>query len=165
MDFSIIVAFATKIHNFGSMLQTIDAVSGIGFHLDTVLRTIQLAYTQRFREEGVEISVEQWVFLQRIYNKGGEAPQQELVRLNFRNKATTTRLIQGLVKKGLLAQKRFNGDRKRYNLVLSERGEHLVQQIEPIAKDLRKQAIIGIEPEEWDVFLGILDKVRENYTD
>ena len=84
------------------MLQTIDAVSGIGFHLDMVLRTIQLAYTQRFREVGVEISVEQWVFLQRIHNKGGEAPQRELVRLNFRNKATTSRLIQGLVKKKLL---------------------------------------------------------------
>lgn len=147
------------------MLQTIDAVSGIGFHLDTVLRTIQLAYTQRFREEGVDISVEQWVFLQRIYNKGGEAPQRELVRLNFRNKATTTRLIQGLVKKGLLAQKRFDGDRKRFNLILSEEGESLVKKLQPVAKDLRSRAVEGVEPEDWEVFLHILDKVRSNYTD
>ena len=147
------------------MLQTIDSVSGIGFHLDTVLRTIQLAYTQRFREEGVDISVEQWVFLQRIYNKGGEAPQKELVRLNFRNKATTTRLIQGLVKKGLLAQKRFAGDRKRFNLILSEEGESLVKKLQPVAKGLRSQAVEGVEPEDWEVFLHILDKVRSNYTD
>ncbi len=147
------------------MLQTIDAVSGIGFHLDMVLRTIQLAYTQRFREVGVEISVEQWVFLQRIHNKGGEAPQRELVRLNFRNKATTTRLIQGLVKKELLTQQRFEGDRKRFNLVLTEKGLELVQKLEPIAQELRSQAIAGIDESQWEIFLQILDKVRENYSE
>lgn len=147
------------------MLQTIDAVSGIGFHLDMVLRTIQLAYTQRFREVGVEISVEQWVFLQRIHNKGGEAPQRELVRLNFRNKATTTRLIQGLVKKDLLTQQRFEGDRKRFNLVLTEKGLELVQKLEPIAQELRSQAIAGIDESQWEIFLQILDKVRENYSE
>ena len=147
------------------MLQTVDAVSGIGFHLDTVLRTIQLAYVQRFREAGVDISVEQWVFLQRIYNKGGEAPQRELVRLNFRNKATTSRLIQGLVKKELLAQKRFEGDRKRFNLVLSEKGLALVQKLEPIAQELRTQAIDGVDENDWQIFLAILDKVRANYSE
>ncbi|PQJ15866.1 MarR family winged helix-turn-helix transcriptional regulator [Aureicoccus marinus] len=147
------------------MLQTIDAVSGIGFHLDMVLRTIQLAYTQRFREVGVEISVEQWVFLQRIHNKGGEAPQRELVRLNFRNKATTSRLIQGLVKKELLTQQRFEGDRKRFNLVLTEKGLELVQKLEPIAQELRSQAIAGIDESQWEIFLQILDKVRDNYSE
>lgn len=147
------------------MLQTIDAVSGIGFHLDMVLRTIQLAYTQRFREVGVEISVEQWVFLQRIHNKGGEAPQRELVRLNFRNKATTSRLIQGLVKKKLLTQQRFEGDRKRFNLVLTEKGLELVQKLEPIAQELRSQAIAGIDESQWEIFLQILDKVRDNYSE
>lgn len=147
------------------MLQTIDAVSGIGFHLDMVLRTIQLAYTQRFREVGVEISVEQWVFLQRIHNKGGEAPQRELVRLNFRNKATTSRLIQGLVKKELLTQQRFEGDRKRFNLVLTEKGLELVQKLEPIARELRSQAIAGIDESQWEIFLQILDKVRDNYSE
>ena len=53
------------------MLNQIDKISGIGLHLDLVLRKIQDAYLRTFEELGVDMTIEQWVVLHRIYELGG----------------------------------------------------------------------------------------------
>ena len=154
--------FASKIQV--KMLNQIDKISGIGLHLDLVLRKIQDAYLRTFEELEVDMTIEQWVVLHRIYELGDEASQREIVRTNFRNRATTSRIIGRLEGKKWISKTRFEGDQKRFKLELTQKGREIIQLVLPYAVNLRKQAIANLDVLEFDTFLKVLDQIGENYS-
>jgi DNA-binding MarR family transcriptional regulator len=145
------------------MLNHIDDIQGIGLHLDLVLRKIQDAYLRTFEELGVEMTIEQWVILHRIYELGDEASQRDIVRSNFRNRATTSRVIGGLERKGWIAKTRFDGDQKRFKLEFTPKGQEVIDLVLPHALQLRKLAVKNLGPNEFETFLRVLDQIGENY--
>ncbi len=145
------------------MLNQIDEIQGIGLHLDLVLRKIQEAYLHTFETLEVNLTIEQWVILHRIYELGDEASQREIVRSNFRNRATTSRVIGGLERKGWINKTRFDGDQKRFKLELTPEGQEVIDLVLPHAVKLRKQAIKNLDTLEFDTFLKVLDQIGENY--
>ncbi len=154
--------FRTK--NSVKMLNQIDKISGIGLHLDLVLRKIQDAYLRTFEELGVDMTIEQWVVLHRIYELGDEASQREIVRTNFRNRATTSRIIGRLEGKYWISKTRFEGDQKRFKLELTLKGKEIIDLVLPYAVNLRKQAIKNLDVMEFETFLNVLDQIGENYS-
>nr|WP_297913825.1 MarR family transcriptional regulator [uncultured Allomuricauda sp.] len=146
------------------MLNQIDKISGIGLHLDLVLRKIQDAYLRKFDELAVDMTIEQWVILHRIFELGEEASQREIVRTNFRNRATTSRIIGRLENKGWITKTRFEGDQKRFKLELTGKGQSIIDRVLPFAVKLRKKAIDNLNVLEFDIFLKVLDQIGQNYS-
>ncbi len=146
------------------MLNQIDKISGIGLHLDLVLRKIQDAYLRTFEELNVDMTIEQWVILHRIFELGADASQREIVRTNFRNRATTSRIIGRLENKKWITKTRFEGDQKRFKLELTSEGQTIIDLVLPHAVHLRKQAIENLDVMEFETFLRVLDQIGENYT-
>jgi len=145
------------------MLDQIDKISGIGLHLDLVLRKVQEAYLNKFKELQIDMTIEQWVILYRIYQLGDDASQSEIVKSNFRNRATTSRVIGGMERKGWITKTRFKGDLKRFKLELTDKGKELISILEPHANLLRKKAISGLDTVEFDTFLKVLNQIEKNY--
>ncbi|WP_108424940.1 MarR family winged helix-turn-helix transcriptional regulator [Flagellimonas amoyensis] len=145
------------------MLNRIDEIQGIGLHLDLVLRKIQKAYLRAFDELGVEVTIEQWVIMHQIYELGDEASQREIVKGNFRNRATISRVIGGMERKGWITKTRFDGDQKRFKLELTEEGRKIIELTLPSALNLRKLAVKNIDPVEFETFLRVLDQMGDNY--
>lgn len=145
------------------MLNHIDEISGIGLHLDLVLRKVQDAYLRKFAELNVDMTIEQWVILHRIAELGDTASQSEIVRTNFRNRATTSRVIGKLEGKGWISKTRFEGDQKRFKLVLTPKGQEIIDLVLPHAISLRKLAVSNLEGADFEVFLKVLDQIGENY--
>ena len=145
------------------MLHQIDEISGIGLHLDLVLRKVQDAYLRKFQELGIDMTIEQWVILYRIYQLGDHASQTDIVKSNFRNRATTSRVIGGLERKGWIVKARFDGDMKRFKLELTNKGATIIDIIQPHAKQLRKQAVKGLDVTAFETFLSVLDQIGVNY--
>ena len=135
----------------------------MGFHLDLVLRKMQKAYLRTFDALGVDITIEQWVILYQIHELGEEASQRDIVNENFRNRATTSRVIGGLEKKGWISKARFEGDQKRFKLELTENGQKILDLTLPSAIQLRKLALKDLDPAEFEIFLKVLDSIGENY--
>ena len=98
------------------MLHQIDEISGIGLHLDLVLRKVQDAYLRTFKELKLDLTIEQWVILYRIDQQGEDVSQSDIVKSNFRNRATTSRVIGKLESKNWITKTRFEGDLKRFKL-------------------------------------------------
>ena len=146
------------------MLHQIDEISGIGLHLDLVLRKVQDAYLRKFQELNLDLTIEQWVILYRIYQLEDKASQSDIVKSNFRNRATTSRVIGKLENKGWISKTRFEGDMKRFKLELTQQGRVVVDTIEPHANQLRKQAIKGLDVLEFETFLKVLDQIGDNYS-
>ena len=145
------------------MLNKIDEIQGIGLHLDLVLRKIQDAYLRLFSSLEVDMTIEQWVILHQVYVLGDEASQREIVQSNFRNRATISRVIGKLEKKGWLTKSRFEGDLKRFKLELTQSGQEVIDLVLPHGKELRKLAVKNIQKEDFETFLKILDQVGDNY--
>src|SRR5690606_3847758 len=91
---------------YTDMLDRIDEIKGMGLHLDMVLRKIQRAYLRAFEALGLEVTIEQWVLLHQIYELGEGAAQNDIVKGNFRNRATISRVIGGLERRGWIQKKR-----------------------------------------------------------
>jgi len=139
--------------------------SGYGFFIDKTLKKLQSVYLQAFKQHGIDLSIEQWAILHRIYMLGDDASQTEITKTNYRNRATTSRVIAGLVSKGLITKDRFKGDSKRYKLTLTAAGNEIVDVVEPIMHHLRSVGVSDISKEDYESFLATLDKIWTNYND
>ena len=136
---------------------------GFGHYLDRTVKTIQTAYQKAFNTQSIDLTIEQWVFLQQIYEGGDFVSQRELTNLNFRTRATTSRMIGKLVDKGYVVKSRFNGDKKQFKLALSSKGKATIEKLLPFIQDLRAVGYSDISEEDFKVFLQVLDKIWKNY--
>lgn len=140
-----------------------DRTEGFGVYLDRTLKKVQTTFIHVFSENDIDLTIEQWVILRRVHLLGAQASQAEISNTNFRNRATTSRVISGLCKKGYLKKSRFKDDQKRYKLVMTPAGASLMTRVMPIITNIRKMSIAGIPEAEFDIFLSVLDKIWENY--
>ena len=136
---------------------------GFGHYLDRTVKTIQTAYQKAFNTQSIDLTIEQWVFLQQIYEGGDFVSQRELTDLNFRTRATTSRMIGKLVDKGYVVKSRFEGDKKQFKLALSAKGKKTIEKLLPFIQDLRAAGYRDISEEDFRVFLQVLEKIWENY--
>jgi len=140
-----------------------DRTEGFGVSLDRTLKKIQSTFLSAFAEHDIDLTIEQWVILRKVYLLGINASQAEISNTNFRNRATTSRVIRGLCKKGLLRKSHFVNDQKRFRLEITNKGQKLMTRVMPVIKDIRKMSIQNIEDSEFDIFLKVLDQIWENY--
>lgn len=140
-----------------------DRTEGFGVYLDRTLKKVQATFLAAFTENNIDLTIEQWVILRRVHLLGADASQAEISNTNFRNRATTSRVISGLCKKGFLKKSRFRDDQKRFRLVMTPDGQKLMNRVMPIISDIRKMSIAGIPDDDFDIFLKVLDQIWENY--
>lgn len=140
-----------------------DRTEGFGVYIDRTLKKVQSTFLQAFAENDIDLTIEQWVILQRVDLEGKDASQADIAKSNFRNRATTSRVISGLCKKGYLKKSRFRDDQKRYKLIVTEDGAALMQKVLPLIQDLRKVSAQGISEEEFETFYKVLDQLWENF--
>lgn len=114
------------------------------------------------KADGIEISPEQWVLLKRISERA-VLNQRELAALTFKDPASVTRTLDFLEKNGLVRREDMAGDRRAYNLFLTEQGNQLVERIIPIAQAVRAQGLRNIDSSELEQFKRTLNKIFENY--
>lgn len=136
---------------------------GFGKFIDKTLKKITSSYLRVFKEHDINISLEQWVILSSIHDLGDKASQVEISKSNYRNRATTSRLISGLVDKGLVQKIRFKGDQKRYKLAITPAGHSLVTKVTPLITELRKTGYKNISNEEVNTFMKVLEQIWLNF--
>lgn len=140
-----------------------DRTEGFGVYLDRTLKKVQSTFLRSFAENDIDLTIEQWVILRRVHLLGSDASQAEISNANFRNRATTSRVISGLCKKGFLKKSRFRDDQKRYKLEMTSAGQELMNRVMPIIREIRNMSIEHIDDTEFDIFLKVLDQIWENY--
>ena len=140
-----------------------DRTKGFGVNLAKTLTKIQQVYVKEFERNHINITIEQWVILQKISQLGKDATQASIVQSNYRNRATTSRLISALCEKGMIIKKRKSDYPNRFKLLLTQKGSELINKATPIVENLRIIAYNDIRKKDFEVFLEVLDKLWNNY--
>jgi len=109
------------------------------------------------------ISGPQWVVLVRIASGVG-ASAAELCRAIGYDSGSMTRMLDRLEKRGLIYRSRSVEDRRVVELHLTDLGKELYPQLTLIAIDTLNCFLKGFTPEEADMLMGLLDRLKANGT-
>ena len=129
-----------------------------------VSTAINRKLSRNFRQNGIEITPEQWTILLSLWEKDG-ITQQDLCNATFKDKPSMTRLIDNMEKQHLVVRISDKKD-KRTNLVyLTKTGRELESQSFKIAISTLHEALQGISVEEMKIGQEVLRKIFTNTND
>ena len=129
-----------------------------------VSTAINRKLSRNFRQNGIEITPEQWTILLSLWEKDG-ITQQDLCNATFKDKPSMTRLIDNMEKQHLVVRISYKKD-KRTNLVyLTKTGRELESQSFKIAISTLHEALQGISVEELKIGQEVLRKIFTNTKD
>lgn len=132
-----------------------------GFILESTAKKIKLSLQRKFNEQGVDITVDQWVVLLELH-KHGTQNQVTLCDLCCKDAPTITRIIELLVKKDLVMRENCTEDRRKFNISLSKKGKALVQKILPLIIEFRKKGWDSLTEKDIAHIERIAKKIQEN---
>ena len=135
-----------------------------GSFIDRTLRMIRLDIGKRFKAVGVDITPEQWTILSSLYEQNGQS-QTQLCDDSFKNAPTVSRIIDLLVKKGLVERQRFENDRRSYKIFLTEKGSEVVETALPAMQAARSEGWAGLTDDDYDQFIRILNTIFDNLSE
>ena len=133
----------------------------IGFYLGHTFRTIKTVLNKLFHDSGFNVTSEQWHVLMSLWAKDGKT-QQEINIAVTKEKATVTRLIDGLEKKNLIVRIQDKEDRRKNLIYLTNEGKAVREKLMPIAARTLEVAVEGFTPEEIETFRNMLIRVQNN---
>jgi DNA-binding MarR family transcriptional regulator len=117
-----------------------------------------------FREAGIDITVEQWSVLVHLWKEDGLS-QQELCKRTFRDKPSTTRLLDNLQKLGMVKRVGSEEDRRINYVYLTDYAKTLRDTTMELANNTLNDGLEGVSLEELEVVKRVLTQVYENLTD
>lgn len=135
-----------------------------GAPLDRTVKQIRQNYVKAFKEAKVDLTTEQWVLLDNLYQNNGIS-QNELAERNFKNAPTVSRIIDLLCKKELTERQRFENDRRRYKIFMTKKGKVTYEKALPYVLALRQQGWNGLTEEDYDNLIRIVNQIFKNYED
>jgi len=130
-----------------------------GMATTAVARRLQ----RNFRKANLDITIEQWSILYHLWKEDGLS-QQELGTRTFRDKASTTRLIDNLEKQGYVTRVASDTDR-RINLVcLTDKAKPLQDITYQLSNQTMNEALEGVTKDQIEVVKKVFQRVYDNLT-
>jgi len=116
---------------------------------------------KNFKQNGVEITIEQWSVLYHLWKQDGLS-QQELCNATFRDKPSITRLVDNLEKLKLVKRVSSKEDRRMNLIYLTETAKRIQDQTMDLANQTLNEALINVNPEDIELCKSVLQQVYDN---
>jgi DNA-binding MarR family transcriptional regulator len=116
---------------------------------------------KNFKQNGVDITIEQWSVLYHLWKQDG-VNQQELCNATFRDKPSITRLVDNLEKLKLVKRVSSKEDRRRNLIYLTETARKLQDQSMELANQTLNEALEGVPEADIELCKAVLQKVYDN---
>jgi MarR family transcriptional regulator, transcriptional regulator for hemolysin len=112
----------------------------IFYNLEKSIKSYRQYAQKQITNAGFDITIDQWLILQTI-QENADYSQQQIAEKVFKDFASVTRMIELLVKKGLLERAFHEEDRRRFKLTLTQTGIKIIADVQPIIQQNRTQAL------------------------
>lgn len=134
-----------------------------GFLMDRAVKAERLDLSQRFKRMGVDLTPDQWHILTLLFkNKKGHS-QNELALSSFKDAPTVSRIIDLMCKKGFTQRLPFEGDRRRHQVTISQKGIDTVNLVMPEAEKNKELGLEGLSESDLESLTKIVSRVYANY--
>ncbi|MBF4515951.1 MarR family transcriptional regulator [Flavobacterium sp. ANB] len=108
-----------------------------------------------------DITVDQCLVLI-ILNENAKIAQIEIAKLIFKDNASITRIIELMVKKDYLIREVNAIDKRKSNLIITQKGIQTIELLKPVIAQNRKTALNDLSLDEIEFLDKILHKIISN---
>ncbi|MBY0246012.1 MAG: MarR family transcriptional regulator [Sphingobacteriaceae bacterium] len=116
---------------------------------------------RNLKNENLDISIEQWSLLYRLWQNDGQT-QQQLCESTFRDKPSITRLIDNLEKQNLVLRVADENDRRINRIFLNEKAKDIQAKSLTAADQTLSEALENVTDHDLEVCKAVLTKVLSN---
>jgi DNA-binding MarR family transcriptional regulator len=114
---------------------------------------------KRFKEAAILVTPDQWLLLLNLMNDGPMF-QSELAKKQFKDRAAIKRLLDQLEKKDLVLRKRTEKDLRKKQVVLTETGQQIVEELSRISHISLQKATRDFTEVEINVLKRLVDRLE-----
>ena len=119
---------------------------------------------QCFREKNFDITPEQFVVIEVLMHRDG-LYQRQLSEITLKDRPNITRIINILEKNGYVNRVADKNKRKVFKIYLTDKARNLFPALAQVAKDYRKTMTEGIDKNDLETCMSVLNKVLDNLLD
>ncbi len=131
------------------------------FMLDYTTRNMRRYATETFAIEGLGITVDQWGVLLLLRDNDRELSVTELAAGMVKDKPTTTRIIDVLVRESLVVRRQDEHDRRSQRVSLTAKGEEVAKKAQPVVDRLRDEVGSCLTKRQRKALLEYLNRLNE----
>jgi MarR family transcriptional regulator, organic hydroperoxide resistance regulator len=132
-----------------------------GYLINLAAQRLKYELHQVFQAKGYDITPEQWAVLNRLWEEDGLS-QVEIAERTFKDKPSTTRILNLLEKKGVVLRRRDTEDGRVMHVFLTKAGKDLKEKLIPCAEEVLVKSGQNLTKEEVSQFKQILRKILAN---
>ncbi len=119
---------------------------------------------QCFRENNFDITPEQFVVIEVLMHRDG-LYQRQLSEITLKDRPNITRIINILEKNGYVNRVADKNKRKVFKIYLTDKARNLFPALAQVAQDYRKTMTEGIDKNDLETCMSVLNKVLDNLLD
>lgn len=139
----------------------VDSTKTVFYCLEQTLKEYRRYAQNRISLVVPNITLDQALLLALI-NDGIGNSQSDLAQILFKNFASTTRMIELLVKKGFLSRSINDKDRRKTSLKLTSKGQIAIEALIPIIFENRRHALEEVTEIDQEHLMLTLNKITRN---
>lgn len=143
-------------------MEVFDPKKQVGYLLERTTRVVKLSFHKLFKELGIELTPEQWVIMDSLYQKNDQ-PQKNLAEASFKDAPTISRILDTLDKKGWIQRVPSQEDRRIYLVHQTDEGKRIVEEVRPHVDKLREKGWKELTESDYAEFTRIVNQVFKNY--
>jgi MarR family transcriptional regulator, organic hydroperoxide resistance regulator len=132
-----------------------------GYLINLAAQRLKYELHQTFQAKGYDITPEQWAVLNRLWEEDGLS-QVELAERTFKDKPGTTRILNLLEQKGIVARRPDENDGRVLRVFLTKIGRDLKAKLIPCAEEVLTKSGKNITKEELAQFKLTLHRILKN---
>ncbi|PUZ30555.1 transcriptional regulator, MarR family [Chitinophaga costaii] len=131
------------------------------YKLDATLKKLRNHWQQAFDKQQKDITVDQWLVMENLY-KHTRTTHKQLAHYTDKDITTISRILDLLVKKGLVMRQASSDDRRKVYLELTPAGVDKYTDVRPLVLELRRIGWHGLSEKDFEDLTRILDVIAHN---
>ena len=134
----------------------------IGVLLNLVHNRFKQHFTALFQEKGYNITPEQFLVMDALWNNGAKMSQQQIADTIIKDKNSVVKLIDGLEKKEMVKRVANVEDRRQNLIELTPLGKEIEESVKEIAMNVVSTITKDIQEQELRTYINVLTKMARN---
>ena len=136
-----------------------DPQESLGFMTITVNRLMSACLRRKMREDGIDLTAEQWGILVLLWNHAGST-QEELAHVGCVDKSSMSRVLSLMEAKGLIIRRTDPADARVTLLSLTPAGKRVREEVREFLAGLFAGMLGHVAPAQREALLASLDMLR-----
>jgi DNA-binding MarR family transcriptional regulator len=129
--------------------------------LGQTMNLVKLKMTEKFRDNNIELSMENFILLNLI-SKNKNLTQQDLANHFMRDKSIILRNVNTLIELHYINRLTDKSDKRKKNLILTEKANTFLSFALKLSHEISEELLKGISSEELNHFENVINKIQLN---